>query len=174
LNVLMCLRLLFEEIARGARRTSGGLGGERLLDLVLQAVHEFLLLVGEGLSGELLEHARSFREVGFGNEAFGLVNQCLDIAGVHSVRGLGDGVRGLGDGVRGFGDGVRGFGDGVRGFGDGVRGFGDGVRGFGDGVSGALFASLAVGVMGSFLLQPASPRASAAAQVKRMVFVFIG
>jgi len=64
--------LLFGEIARG-------LGGERLLDLVLQAVHEFRLLVVERLPGELLEHAGGVRVIGFGDEVFGFVNQLLDL-----------------------------------------------------------------------------------------------
>ena len=39
---------LFEEIARGTRSIFGGLGDECLLDLFLQAVHEFLLRAGDG------------------------------------------------------------------------------------------------------------------------------
>ena len=78
--------LLFGEIARGI---FGGLGGERLLDLILQAVHEFRLLVAEGCPGELLEHGGGIRELAFGDEAFGFVDQPLGVGGVCSFRGFG-------------------------------------------------------------------------------------
>ena len=55
--------------------------------MVLQAVHEFRLLVAEGLSGELLEYAGGVRVIGFGNEVFGFVNQLLDLV---VVRGFSD------------------------------------------------------------------------------------
>ena len=77
--------LLFEEIAYSACGISGGLGRERLLDLLLQTIHEFRLHVGEGQPGELLECAGGVRELAFGDEVFGLVNQPL---GLGAVRGF--------------------------------------------------------------------------------------
>ena len=91
---MKCCVLLFQQISSDIRRSFGGLGDKRLLDLFLEAVDEFRLLAAKGLPGELIEHAGRVRELALGDEALGFVDQLLGLAVIRGSSCF-DGLRSL-------------------------------------------------------------------------------